>query len=78
MCVTSNQNCSRRASTSFQQPNAHGGDLDDVLVLADVAGENCGSLRGETTGVQLHDLLAGLEDLHVEETLFQFTLQTLS
>lgn len=64
------QNGFRSASTSFQQPNPHGGDLDDVLVLADVAGENCGSLRGETTGVQLHDLLAGLKNLRLEEPLF--------
>ena len=49
--------------TSFQQPDAHGRDLYDVLVVTDVSSEHCGPLGGETTGVQLHDLLTCLKDL---------------
>ena len=48
---------------SFQQAYAHGRHLDDVLVVPDVARKHGGPLRGEAAGVQLHDLLARLQDL---------------
>ncbi len=50
--------------TSFQQPDTHGGDLDDVLVVSDVSSKHSGSLGSKATGVQLHDLLTCLKDLH--------------
>lgn len=50
--------------TSFQQSNTHGWDLDDVFVVSNVSSEHSGSLGGKTTGVQLHDLLTSLKDLH--------------
>lgn len=50
--------------TSFQQPNPHGGDLDDVFVVADVSCKHSRSLGGKSTRVQLHYLLTGLEDLN--------------
>lgn len=59
--------------TSFQEPNTHGGDLDDVLVVTDVSSKHSGSLGGKTTGVQLHDLLTCLKDLHKN----RFSLATL-
>lgn len=50
--------------TSFQQTDAHGGDLDDVFVFTDISSKHSGALGGKTTGVQLHDLLTCLKDLH--------------
>lgn len=55
--------------TSLQQSDAHRGHLDDVFIVPDVACEYSGTLCGETTGVQLHNLLARLQDLKTEGNL---------
>lgn len=49
--------------TSFQKPNPHGGDLDDVFIVTDVSCKHSGSLGGKSTRVQLHYLLTSLKDL---------------
>lgn len=46
--------------TSFQQADAEWRHLHDVAVVPDVASKDCGALRGEAAGVQLHDLLPRL------------------
>lgn len=55
------------AFTSFQQTDTQRGHLDDIAVLADVARVYGGALSGKAAGVQLHDLLAGLQDLRERE-----------
>lgn len=62
--------------TSFQQPDSHWGDLNDVLVVTDVSSEYGGSLSGETAGVQLHDLLTSLQDLQRTPQVVQFNTST--
>ena len=46
--------------TSIEQPDSHCRNLDDILVVANVASIHGGTLCTEATVIQLHDLLAGL------------------